>query len=65
MGKIQDPENYYDIRVEPMNHDAKTIHGECRILWLHKRYFPKLIEFIDKLKEDEWKTKTQNGSTKP
>lgn len=61
--KIQDPENYIDVRVEPMNHKGDVTNGECRIMWLHKRNFDRLARFLDELKEEEWKTQTQESQS--
>jgi hypothetical protein len=54
---ITDKENYYYVRVEPMNHNGKMIDGKCRIVYIHKKYFDDLVNFIDMLHEKQCRDK--------
>lgn len=48
-------ENYYDVRIEAMDHNGNYIGGECRSLYLHKDYIQRLFKAVDELKSEEWR----------
>ena len=49
MTRIKDLENYFDVRIVPMDHNGNQVGGERRELYLHKRYFPLVKKFFDDL----------------
>jgi len=49
MPRIEDLENYFDVRIVPMNHKGEVIGGKRRELYLHKKYFPLIEKFFDDL----------------